>query len=521
VSPVTRSIDEGGAAHSAAPPLLEGRGIVKRFQAVTALDGVDVALRAGTVHALVGENGAGKSTLGRVLAGILRPDEGEVLVDGEPVDFRSPRDALDLGVTAVTQETTIVPKLSVAQNVFLGLERRESALGPKRQLELYEALREEAGFGPDGRTPAGQLRISDQQQVELLRAVARRARVILLDEPTASLTAAETERLHRLVKGLRERGTSIVYVSHFLDEVLDLADDITVLRNGRLVRHGPAADETVDSLVEGMLGRSLEAAFPAPPPAPDRSVAPRLEVTGLSCGAALQDVSLAVHPGEILGIAGLVGSGRSELARAIFCADRSDCGTVRIDGDEVVLRSPQSAVKAGIAFLPESRKEQGLVVNRSIQENVSLAHLSSFVSAGFIRTREERSTTVELLERLAVSPGRPETRIEHLSGGNQQKVMFAKWLCRPPKILIADEPTRGVDIGAKRAIYDLLVALAGQGMALIVISSELEEVLNLSHRVAVMRRGRIVGTFAREETSEEHVMRLATAGERLETEVPS
>jgi simple sugar transport system ATP-binding protein/ribose transport system ATP-binding protein len=495
------------------PPHVEARALSKSFGGVQALREVSVEIARGSIHALVGENGAGKSTLGKVIAGVLSQDAGELLVDGRPVHFRSPRDGLDLGVTMIAQEISLVPSRSVIENVFLGIESRRMYVLDRRGLRArYAELRRDVGFDIPPHVPVGALRLADQQKVEIMRAVARRAQLIVMDEPTAALTAEESQQLFAEVRALRERGTTIVYVSHFLDEVLGLVDTVTVLRDGKLVKTVPAARETPASLVTAMLGRPMEMAFPpkSAPPADARVV---LSVDGLETRKLLREISFDVRAGEIVGLAGLVGSGRSEVAHALFGADRRTAGEIRLDGEKLALTSPRQAVHKGIALLPESRKEQGLLMGRSITENVTLPHLQAVSRLGVKRGRHERGETAELIRKLDVRTPRSSTSVDALSGGNQQKVLFAKWLFKPPKLLIADEPTRGVDVGAKRAIYELIHSLAASGMAVLLISSELEEVLGLAHRVVVLRAGRIEARLEGDEITEEAVMAAAFATE--------
>ncbi len=498
-------------------PHIEVRGLVKRFGGVHALAGVDLAIERGTIHGLVGENGAGKSTLGKVITGVVAADAGELLVDGRAVTYRSPREALAHGMTIIAQELALVPSRTVLHNVFLGVEPRHAGIVDRRDLKRrYAELSERAGFDLPAGAVVGGLRVADQQKVEILRALARRAELIVMDEPTAALTPDEAQRLFDDMRALREQGTTIVYVSHFLEEVLALSDHVTVMRDGQVVRSGPAAAETPQSLITGMLGRSLDVVFPPQrEPAADAPVV--LEVERLRRGRAVQDVSLQVRAGEIVGLAGLIGSGRSEVARAIFGADRRDGGRVAIDGADVNPRTPRDAIRAGIAMLPESRKEQGLLMGRSGVENMTLPHLPQ-VSGAIVSGARQRDIAGQLGARVALAPGRELPPVTTLSGGNQQKVLFAKWLFRPPRLLIADEPTRGVDVGAKRAIYDLVVGLAAEGMGVLLISSELEEVLGLSHRVLVMRGGRVVAELAGEAASEENVMSAAFGTRAIESE---
>jgi simple sugar transport system ATP-binding protein/ribose transport system ATP-binding protein len=496
-----------------AQPHVEVVGISKRFGGVQALADISLTIERGEIHGLVGENGAGKSTLGKIIAGASTPDEGELRVAGRAVSYRAPRDALADGLTLIAQEISLVPARSVIENVYLG--REASTLGWVDRGELrrrFAELNRRAGFDLPADAPAGTLRLADQQKVEILRALARGAELIVMDEPSAALTADESARLFEIVRGLKKQGTTIVYVSHFLDEVLSLVDTVTVLKDGKLVRTSPAAVETPDRLVTAMLGRSLELAFPEKAfPPPDAPVV--LSVRGLAREGVIHDVSLDVRASEIVGLAGLIGSGRSEVARAIFGADRRDAGDIELDGRRLTARTPQQAIRAGVAMLPESRKDQGLHMERSLVENVTLPHLADVSKALFIKTRSEQRRAATLMRDVDVRAERPTARVATLSGGNQQKVLFAKWLFRRPKLLIADEPTRGVDVGAKQAIYRLIQSLAAEGMAVLLISSEHEEVLGLAHRVLVMRAGSVVAEFDGHDVSEDQVMNAAFATE--------
>ncbi len=469
--------------------------IGKRYSGTKALDDVSVEVAGGTVHALVGANGAGKSTLGKIVGGVIRPDDGQLFIDGRPVRYASPREARIDGIATIAQELSPVPQLSVTENVFLGIEPRRAGVVQWRQMrKQYEELISQWGFELDGHAKVGALRTADKQKVEILRAVACEARVIVMDEPTSSLTNVEMERLHRMIRALRASGRTIVYVSHFLDEVLELADTVTVLRSGRLVRTAPAAQETEESLVAGMFGAAAEAENFEKPRGSTAPVA--LEVSGLHRKGVLRDISLQIRAGEIVGLAGLVGSGRSELARAIAGADRIDGGTIVVDGTARHIRSPADAMAAGMAFLPESRKDDGLFMDLSLASNTTFADLRAVASRfGVLRRALERAKTRALLKSLSVEPPNPSMRVANLSGGNQQKVLFARWLFRNPHVLILDEPTRGVDVAARAAIHRLINDLAAQGTAVLLISSEIEEVLGLAHRVLVMRLGSITREF--------------------------
>ncbi len=483
------------------------RGVTKRFGGVVALADVDLEIERGSIHGLVGENGAGKSTLGKIVAGVHRPDEGDLIVDGRRVVYHAPRDALRDGITMIAQEPTLVPHRSVLENVFLGIETARAGVVDGRG---FRELAEQAHIDLPAGAPARELRVADQQKVEVLRALARRARLIVMDEPTSALTTDEAERLFDLVRRLREQGTTIMYVSHFLEEVLGLVDTVTVLRDGRVVRTAAAAEETPERLVQAMLGRSLDLAFPDKQYPPDDAPVV-LSVRHLSRPPQVVDVSFDIRAGEILGLAGLIGSGRSEVARAIFGADSRASGEIRVDGRLVRARSPREAVRAGIAMLPEDRKTQGLHMLRSIVDNVTLPRLGAVSRAGVVGPARQRRWAVRLMERVDVRARGPSARVITLSGGNQQKVLFAKWLFAEPRVFLADEPTRGVDVGAKRAIYELIRSLAAEGKAVLLISSEHEEVVGLAHRVLVMRGGRIVAELDRDSMSTDAVLRAAFA----------
>jgi ABC-type sugar transport system ATPase subunit len=480
-----------------AAPRIEVRGVVKRYGNVRAVDGVDLSIAGATVHALVGANGAGKSTLGKMIAGAIAVDEGQILVDGEPVELASPRDALAHGVALIAQELALAPDMTVLENVYLGVEPRRAGVVSRGELrERFDRSLAASGFDLPRDAKVRSLSIADQQKVEILRALCRGATVIVMDEPTSSLTRDEAQRLHALIGELRGRGVTIVYVSHFLDEVLALADEITILRNGKLIRTGPATAETEATIVTGMLGHAASADYPPRRPVPEGP--PLLEVSGLHREGILRDVDLTVRAGEIVGLAGLVGSGRSELARALFGADPIDGGTIVLDGEPVGALTPARAFALGIAMVPESRKEQGLLLEQPVAANTTLPFLgtrSRISRFGWLWKRNEREEVRTLLADLAVKPESPTALVKTMSGGNQQKVLFGKCLFRDPRVLILDEPTRGVDVGARRAIHDLIGALAARGVGIVLISSDLEEVLGLAHRVLVMRRGSIVAEF--------------------------
>jgi ABC-type sugar transport system ATPase subunit len=492
---------------------VELRDVSKSFGGTRALAGVSLTIDKGSIHALVGENGAGKSTLGKIIAGVHSPDEGQLFLGGEPVRFHSPRDAIARKVILIAQELSIVTSLTVAENVFLGAEPRRAGFQDRKRLRRrYAELAASAGFELDGDANAGSLRTADQQKAEILRALSRNAELIVMDEPTAALSRPDVEALHAVIRQLAAGGTTVVLVSHFLGEVLELADQVTILRDGHLVRTVPAAGQTQDSLLSAMLGRSLDAAFPHKRlAAADAPVV--LSVRDLHAPG-VHGVSFDLRAGEILGLAGLVGAGRSEVARAIYRANRVSSGTVAVAGPPGtgpvnVTGDPRTAMRAGLLMIPESRKLQGLMLGRSVTENVSLASLQQVAAAGLVRTGPERRTVRDVLTRVDVRGGSQAAPASTLSGGNQQKLLFARSLLRDPRVLIADEPTRGVDVGAKRAIYELLAALTASGVGVLVISSDIEEVLGLAHRVLVMRAGQVTAELAGDTATEAAILSAA------------
>ncbi len=491
-----------------APQLhVELRGVGKSFGGVPVLHDIDLTIAPGTVHGLVGENGAGKSTLSKIIAGLHPADTGRVLVDGAEVSFGSPRDALAHGIVTIAQELALVPGLTVAENVFLGTEPRTAGVVRRRRLRRrFVDLAERTGFDLDPDARVGMLRTADQQKVEILRALARGASLIIMDEPTAALSGKDVELLHGVVRSLATAGHTVVLISHFLDEVLELCDTVTVLRDGRLIRTSAAAEESEASLIEAMLGRNLGSVFPEKVPAPAGAAAVLAVQEMVAPG--VQGVSFTVGAGEIVGVAGLVGAGRSEIAHAVAGATRLRSGRVAVDGRDVTARSVTAALRAGVFLIPESRKTQGLVLQRPIRENVTLSNLSALARGGWIRRRAERREAGDLLGRVTVA-GDDRRPVAALSGGNQQKVLFARALQRPRRVLIADEPTRGVDVGSRRAIYDLIVAQAAQDVGVLVISSDVEEILGLAHRVLVVRRGRIVAELSGALMTEENILTAA------------
>ena len=494
--------------------LLQARGLSKAFAGVTVLQGISFDVNAGEVHALMGENGAGKSTLMKILAGVYSADEGEMLLDGQPVRPASPRQAQDLGIALIHQELQLMPDLSAAANVFIGREPRRAGwlLDHTRQLADTRALFERLGLQLDPARTVGTLSVAQQQMVEIAKALSLKARVLIMDEPTAALNPAEVEELFRVVRQLRADGVGIVYISHKMDELSRIADRVTVLRDGRLIATLAMPGADLGELIRLMVGREL---LNTAHEAPDLSAAPVvLEARHLGRGRAVQDASFTLRRGEILGLAGLMGAGRTELARLVFGADRRDSGELIVHGQRADIRSPADAVRLGIAYLSEDRKGLGLATGLDVEANLLLPSLARFTGAlGHIDRRAGQAAAQGFVQRLGIRTPSLSQTVARLSGGNQQKIALAKWLLRDCDILIVDEPTRGIDVGAKAEIHRLLRELAASGKSLIVISSELPELLGLAHRILVMCEGRISGELAAADATQEALMALATRRE--------
>ncbi|WP_373355937.1 sugar ABC transporter ATP-binding protein [Pseudoroseicyclus sp. CXY001] len=486
-----------GLSQPTVMPIVTMTGIDKRFGGIQSLRGVDLDLRPGEIHALIGENGAGKSTLGKVLGGYHPRDGGEIIVAGEPVGPGwSPRRALDAGIAMIQQELAMVPGLSVQDNVFLGIETRRLGVLARDNAARYRELEARTGYGIPGEARLGDLRVADRQKVEILRALAREARVIIMDEPTSSLSASDIERLHGTMRALREAGHTIVYVTHFLEHVLDVTDRITVLRNGEKVTTVETAGQSRKGLVEAMIGHSVDVSYPERPPLPARTTPAVLDVAGLETDTGVRGVDFSIRPGEILGLIGLVGSGRSEIARAVAGVDPVRAGAVRLDGEPITGLSQREIIRRRLVLVPEERRAQGLVMTAPVQDNMSLPHLKLYSHLGVISPARERARVAELMDRLNVVPRRPRQKVSTLSGGNQQKVLIGKWLMAEPRVVILDEPTKGVDVGARRMINETIMALAEAGTAILLISSEIEEVLGLAHRAYLVNDGRFLQEVA-------------------------
>ena len=500
-------------ASAANIPLLEMRGIVKTYPGVKALDGVDFSVLPGEVHALIGENGAGKSTLMKILAGADTKDTGHIVINGVEMHISSPQEAMRYGISIIYQEFNLVPYMNAAENIFLGREPVGSVPGMIDFARMYtdaERIIKELGVRLNVRTPINQLSVAQQQMVEIAKATSRKSTIIAMDEPSATLTDHELENLFALIRRLKNEGVSIIYISHRLEEIFEIADRVTVLRDGCLVEMKNVADTDRDDIIHMMVGRELKEKIPKVS-AEVREVA--LTLKNIVRTGVLHDISFEVKRGEVLGLAGLVGAGRTEVARAIFGADPIDSGEILIDGELVVINSPRDAIQLGIGLVTEDRKSLGLVLGMAVRENVSLANLGILSRLGFINRRKEKAVADEYIEDLLIKTPSMEQAVQNLSGGNQQKVVLAKWLFTKSKVLIFDEPTRGIDVGAKIEIYQLMNKLAESGVAIIMISSELPEILGMSDRILVMHEGSIAGELSREEATQEKIMHLATGGE--------
>jgi ribose transport system ATP-binding protein len=487
-------------------PYLSMQGVSKRFHGVQALCKVDFDARLGQVTALVGENGAGKSTLIKILAGIHKRDEGEILLGGKPVRIDNPLAAMQNGIAVIHQELNVLPNLSIADNIFVGRERKKGLFVDRdyyrsRTTELLQHV----GLNVDPETQARYLSTAQKQMVEILRSISSEARIVVMDEPTSSLTKRETDVLFDIIRSLRAQNIGIIYISHRLDEIMELADRVVVFRDGCRVGALDREEMSVGKIINMMVGRDLDEIF-AKRPAPIGNVV--LEAKNLGMGY-VRDVNFSVRAGEILGFAGLVGAGRSEVMQMIFGVDKKETGEVFLEGKKVDIRCSGDAIAAGIALVPEDRKEQALILGLDIKENISLAILRSLKAGLFVDDQNQAKLAERYVKELRVVTPSIRQKVRNLSGGNQQKVVIAKWLAAKPKVLILDEPTRGIDVGAKQEIYSLMSELAAQGIAIIMISSELPEILGMSDRIIVMHEGRVKGELSRKDATQERIMQLA------------
>ncbi len=493
--------------NGATAPFLEMRNITKQFPGVLALNNVNLQVYPGQVLALVGENGAGKSTLMKVISGVHKMDAGEIILEGKSVNITSPLHSRQLGVSIIFQELSVLNNMNIAENIFVGREKKKNGFVDKKaQHAEAKALLARVGLDIDTRTKTGLLSTAQKQMVEVAKALSFNSKLIIMDEPTSSLTDNETAKLMDIIRSLRDEGVAIVFISHRMNEIFEISDEIAVMRDGEMVDRMITAEVDEARVISSMVGRDVNDIFHKEE-APIGDVV--LEVKNLSTKNFLKDVSFNVRAGEIVGFAGLVGAGRSEVMRALFGIDSRESGEIFIDGKQVNIRNPIDAIRAGMGFVPEDRKEQGLILKMSVRENASIAALSSVAKGWFIDKRAEKNLSNEYVAKLRVKTPSNEQKVNNLSGGNQQKVVIAKWLANHPRVLILDEPTRGIDVGAKKEIHMLTSELAKQGVAVIMISSELPEVLGMSDRIYVMHDGQIKGEVAREDASQESIMKIA------------
>lgn len=516
VNPV-RTEDNMSGIQSTETFLLEMKDITKVFPGVRALDHVGFNLRNGEVHALLGENGAGKSTMIKVLAGAYVLDEGKITISGKEVNITNPKIGEDLGIGVIYQEFNLVPYVSVAENIFLGALPTKSRLRYVNWRKLYEeasAVLETLDCHIDPRALVQDLNVAEQQMVEIAKTLSHSAQIIVMDEPTAALGTHEIDRLFRVVEQLRDQGKGIIYVSHRLEEIFAIGDRITVLRDGQYVGTVPVKGISQASLIQMMVGRQIENRFPWEKRNPGKPV---LKVNNLTRKGAFQDINFTLYENEILGVAGLLGSGRSELVQAIFGSLPVDSGTLEIRSERILPRSPGIAINRGIGYLPADRKKEGLILCLSVLQNMTIASLSRFVQNRVLRLNKERQVVIQYKEEIGIKTPTLNREVMYLSGGNQQKVMLAKWLCSQSTIILFDEPTRGIDIGAKHEVYRLLIELAKQGKSILMISSEMPEVLGMSDRVIVMRYGKITAELSRGEATERNVLQymMISNGENL------
>lgn len=490
--------------------LLEMKGIGKTFPGVKALEGVNLTVREGQVHALLGENGAGKSTLIKILSGAYSKDEGQIFFEGQPVDIKSPQDAQSLGISTIYQEFNLAPHLTIAENIFLGHLPKKGPLvdwdaARSRSKEILDGL----GVSLSVDTPTSALSVAEQQLVEIAKALNRKTRILIMDEPSAVLGERDLEKLFDVVRTLQASGIGIIYISHRLKEIFELADEVTVLKDGRYVDTKAVSDVTMDDLVRLMIGRDLQDVYPKRTAQPGEVL---LEVNNVSQSKLLHDISFNLHAGEIVGFAGITGSGRTELVRAIFGADPFT-GDMQIAGRPYKARSPQDAIRHGVALVTEDRKAQGLFLKLPVTTNTTISGLKQLTRFGLIRLRDELSLVKQMIQQLSIKTPSPNFLVVNMSGGNQQKVILARWLSIGSRIFILDEPTRGIDVGSKSEIYQVMAELAEKGVGIIMISSELPEVLGMSDRIMVMRQGTIVKELSRAEASEEAIMLYAVGTE--------
>ena len=485
------------------------KGIEKSFNTVQVLHGVDFILRKGTVHALMGENGAGKSTLMKTLAGIHKCDKGTITIQGKQVEIQSPKHSQELGVAMIHQELSPVPEMTVAENIFLG---REPGKGPfvdyGTMYKNTESLLQSLKVQINPKAKVGSLKVADQQLIEIAKAISLNAEIIIMDEPTSAITDKEVDNLFEIIRDLKSQGKGIIYISHKMDEIFQISDDITVLRDGSYVNTWEAKNIDNGTLIKNMVGRELTEIYPKTEVPITDTI---LEVKNFTQGNKFQDISFTVKKGEIFGIAGLVGAGRTELMHALFGLDKPEQGSVVFDGEELHVNRPKDAIAKGIAYVTEDRKDEGLVLEMSIAQNITLASMKELSAGLFVKENEEKKVIKDQIQKLRIKMNNPKQMVKSLSGGNQQKVVLAKWMMKEPKLLILDEPTRGIDVGAKAEIYKLMCEYVAKGNAIIMISSEMPEVMGMADRIMVLSNGKIGGELNRDEFVQEQIMHMAVA----------
>lgn len=488
--------------------LLTMENICKRFPGVQALNNVNISILKGEVMAIVGENGAGKSTLMKILSGVHQKDSGKIFLDGKEVNILSPTHSQRLGISIIHQELNLIPYLSIAENIFMGREKRSKIffLDKKKTLEEARRYLQLVGLNANPSTLVKNLSIAQRQMVEVAKALSLNSKLIIMDEPTSSLTDREIGILMDIIRSLKNKGVSIIFISHKLSEIFHIADRVTVLRDGNVIDTVKITDCTEESIIQMMVGREITSMYSKADTTIGDTI---LEVKNLSSGSTLKNINFSLKKGEILGFAGLVGAGRSELMRAVFGIDSFDYGEIIVDGKNIKIKNPSDAISLGMGFVPEDRKLQGLILIMAVRENVTLSSLEKVSKSGFLKHDMEKSVTQDFIEKLSIKTPHHEQKVVNLSGGNQQKVVISKWLAIRPKILILDEPTKGIDVGAKKEIHSLMAKLASQGVSIIMISSELSEVLGMSDRIIVMHNGVIKGELSRSDATQEKILTLA------------
>lgn len=491
-------------------PILEMVGISKSFPGVKALQDVHIKAYGGKVLALLGENGAGKSTLMKIVSGVYKKDEGKIIVDGDEIEIQGIKHAESLGITIIHQELSVLPNLTVAQNIFLGNEKFSKGTRKINKAWMKERSKyflDQIGCNINPNTLVKDINLGEMQMIEIAKALTKNSSVIIMDEPTTALTDVETQKLFEVIRKLKEKGIAIIYISHRMDEIFQICDSITVLRDGKYIGSVETKDVTKDDLITMMVGRKLEEQFPYKEVEKENVL---LKVENLSMKDKVKNVSFEIRSGEILGVSGLMGAGRTELAKTIFGDYKKDSGEIYVDGEKVNINSPKDAIKYGICYLSEDRKQEGLILNLSVAQNMTLPNLTSYENKmKRIDKKSEKKEVEEYIKRLSIKTPSQEQLVKNLSGGNQQKVILAKWLMRSPKVLIVDEPTKGIDVGAKKEIYEVLNKLKGMGKAVIMISSDMAEILGVSDRVMVMHEGKVTGELKREEATQESIMKYA------------